>query len=173
MGSLSQRKLDMVKKVVSVYFGEDVTVNGFGAKSGVSETPYDVETFQGAQNRAGHAKQERPGADVYVGLESGLVERYGHIYEEAWAVVFWKEQEYCGYSSGLKVPDYILDKMDQLKKPHSEVMEIVEKEFVKTPSDTWGTYSGGTVSRDVSLEEALRNAMIQALTTNPDSLYLK
>lgn len=44
-------------------------------------------------------------------LESGLVERFGQIYEEAWACVISSEMnEYFGYSSGLKVPDSIIKK---------------------------------------------------------------
>ena len=38
-------------------------------------------------------------------------------------------------------------------------------------NDTWGTYSGGTISREVSLEEALRNVFIQI--TAPDTGFYK
>ena len=77
------------------------------------------------------AKNNGVVADFYVGLESGLVERYGHIYEEAWSCAITnKGKEYFGYSSGLKVPDYILKRMDELKLEHCMAMEIIEKEFV-------------------------------------------
>ena len=74
-----------------------------------------------------------------------------------------KGKEYFGYSSGLKVPDYILKRMGDLKMEHCLAMEIIEKEFGNLPNDTWGTYSGGLIIREVSLEESIRNALIQTL----------
>lgn len=167
IGSKNQRKIDVAKRVFKQYFQEqNIDVIGINADSGVSETPYDIETYQGAKNRANFAKKESS-ADYYVGLESGLVERYGHLYEEAWAVIVTaSDNEFAGYSSGLKVPDYITSRMKQEKLKHYEVMNLIEKEMGNIPNDTWGTYSGGTIARKVSLEEALRNAVIQMLPTD-------
>lgn len=172
-GSGSKRKIDIVEKVARQILENQIfEVSGYAAKSGVPETPYDKETFDGARNRAIDSRDNVSGADYYIGLESGLIERYGHIFEEAWCVVLVGNKEYYGYSSGLKVPDFILEKMEQLGKPHSEVMGLIEEEFTKTPSDTWGTYSGGLIAREVSLEEAVRNALLQLVETE-DSLYQK
>ena len=101
------------------------------------------------------------------------MERYGHIYEEAWCVIVTKDgEEFYGYSSGLKVPDFILQRMDEQNLPHSEVMVLLEEEFRLPDSETWGNYSGGMIAREVSLAEALRNALIQVVA--PDcSLYRK
>lgn len=165
LGSASGRKINITQKVFSQFFDkESIQVDGFSANSGVPETPYDQETFIGSNNRALRAKENNPGADFYVGMESGLIERYGHIYEEAWVTVINKDgKKFYGYSSGLKVPDYILKRMDELKMEHSEVMTIIEEEFGKLPNDTWGTYSGGVILREISLEESLRNALIQVV----------
>lgn len=172
-GSASKRKIDITEKVVKQLFNDTtIEVTGYASVSGVPETPYDKETFDGARNRALDAQGNVPDADCYIGLESGLIERYGHIFEEAWCVVLFDNKEYYGYSSGLKVPDFILEKMDTLGRPHSEVMHLIEQEYNKTPSDTWGTYSGAAILREVSLEEALRNALIQ-VTAPEDSLYKK
>lgn len=171
IGSGSHRKIRIVQKVVERFSPIKVDIRSYAANSGVPDTPYDKQTFDGARNRASDSKINIPNADFYIGLESGLIERYGHIFEEAWAVVISNAgKEYYGYSSGLKVPDFILDKMNALKLEHSELMTIIEEEFGKLPNDTWGTYSGGTISREVSLEEALRNAFIQ-ITASGSSLY--
>ena len=174
IGSASQRKIDVAKSVIDEFFKDAATiVEGYASISGVPETPWDKETFDGAKNRATGAGLHVPGADYYIGLESGLIERYGHIYEEAWAVVVTGDgKEFYGYSSGLKVPDYVLSKMDGLKMPHSEVMTILEKEHNKTANDTWGSYSGGMIVREVSLKEAIRNALIQAVAPE-ESFYKK
>ena len=174
IGSASERKINTAKKIFREY-GEyaDVDVQGYAAVSGVPDTPWDIETFQGAYHRAMNSKTNVLGAQYYIGLESGLVERFGHIYEEAWcAVVTAEGKEFFGYSSGLKVPDYVLHKMDELKMEHSDVMTLLEKEHDKLPNDTWGSYSGGVVLREVSLEEALRNALIQIVAPE-ESFYMK
>src|SRR3989344_6893738 len=163
IGSGSKRKIDVAEKVIREFFNKgDIVINGYAAASQMPETPYDKQTFDGAKNRATDTMSHIKDADYYIGIESGLIERYGHIYEEAWAVVISKNGKECyGYSSGLKVPDYILKTMDELKMEHSDVMTIIEKEFGSLPNDTWGTYSGGMIAREVSLGEAIRNALIQ------------
>lgn len=161
---MSKRKIEVAEKIIRQFFLDttDMSVEGYASVSGVPETPYDMQTYMGAQNRARDANVHMPGADYYIGLESGLTERYGHIYEEAWSVVLIADgKEYAGYSSGLKVPDYVLQKMNELKIEHNEVMTILEQEHGKLANDTWGNYSGGILIREVSLEEAIRNALIQ------------
>lgn len=173
IGSGNIKKIDVAEKTIRQFFvNEKIIVEGFAAASQMPDTPYDKQTFDGARNRAHDAKLHIKNADYYIGLESGLIERYGHIYEEAWAVILSKDgKEYFGYSSGLKVPDYILKRMNELKIEHSDVMTIIEKEFSKLPNDTWGTYSGGIIIREVSLEEALRNTLIQIVA--PDVSFYK
>jgi non-canonical (house-cleaning) NTP pyrophosphatase len=173
IGSTSERKIAVVEKVVLSFFpNDDIILKGFAAASGVPETPWDRETYDGARNRALHVRKEYEDADLCIGLESGLIERYGHIFEEAWSVVIDRRGvEYYGYSSGLKVPDYIFAKMNELGLPHSEVMAIIERDHGKLPNDTWGTYSGGLIARTVSLEESLRNALIQVVA--PEHSFYK
>lgn len=174
IGSASKRKIEVAEEVIRQLFNDkNIEVVGYPAVSNVPETPYDKQTFDGAKNRAMDAKVHIDGGQFYIGLESGLVERYGHIYEEAWSVAVDSDsKEYYGYSSGLKVPDFILKKMDELKMEHCDAMTIIEEEHGKLPSDTWGTYSGGMIVRKVSLEESLRNALIQIAATG-ESFYKK
>lgn len=165
IGSQSQRKIKIAEETLDQFFKiDEISVESFGAKSQMPDTPWDRQTYDGARNRALDSKLNIANGDYYIGLESGLIERYGHIYEEAWAVVITRDgKEFNGYSSGLKVPDFILKKMDSLKMEHSDVMTIIEEEYGKLPNDTWGTYSGGMILRETSLEEALRNAFIQII----------
>ena len=170
VGSTSDRKIKVVERIFKKYFDKNFSIKGHSALSGVPETPYDKQTFDGAKNRAVDCKKNHK-ADYYAGLESGLVERYGEIYEEAWACIIDKEgKEYFGYSSGLKLPKYVLQKMKDLDLEHCDAMTIIEKELGSLPNDTWGTYSGGQLIRELSLEEALRNALVQLLPQKT-SLY--
>lgn len=173
VGSASERKIKVAEKIICQMLPDERTIDveGYAAKSGVPETPYDKQTFDGARNRALDAKTHIAGADYYIGMESGGIERYGHLYEEAWSVVITKVgEEYFGYSSGLKIPDYVLHKMDELGMEHCDVMTILEEKHGKLPNDTWGNYSGGMLIREVSLEESLRNAFIQ-IVAPPESFY--
>ena len=174
LGSTSERKIIITQKILSEYFKDcEIIVEGCSAVSGVPDTPWDDQTWIGAKNRVLDARSQIIGADYYLGLESGLVERYGHIYEEAWCIIITADgKEFSGYSSGLKVPDYVLHKMDKLHMEHSEVMTILEKEHGKLPNDTWGSYSGGILLREVSLGEAIRNALIQIISPE-NSFYNK
>lgn len=174
IGSKSKRKINVAKKIIGQLFNEkSIVIEGYDAKSQVPDTPYDKQTFDGARNRALDCRSRIGDGDYCIGLESGLIERYGHMYEEAWAVVINKEgKEYYGYSGGLKVPDYILKRMDELKMEHCDVMTIIEKEFGNLPNDTWGNYSGGLIIREISLEEALRNVLIQIVASDK-SFYKK
>jgi non-canonical (house-cleaning) NTP pyrophosphatase len=177
IGSSSNRKIKVTERVIKQLFvaQKDITFENYDAKSQVPDTPWDRQTFDGARNRALDSKSNVVGGDYYIGLESGLINRYGHVYEEAWAVVIaGNGKEYYGYSSGLIVPGFILKKMAELKMEHSDVMNIIDKEYGKygeSPNDTWGAYSGGTILREVSLEEALRNIFIQILA--PESSFYK
>lgn len=174
IGSVSDRKIKTVEKVTKQLLtsSNDLNVCGHAANSGVPNTPYDEQTYTGARNRAKESQLGAGEADYYIGLESGLVKRYGHLYEEAWSCIINKAgQEFFGYSSGLKVPDYILNKMNECEMEHCDVMEKLEEEFGKLPNDTWGTYSGGLILRDISLEEAIRNAFIQAIA--PENSFYK
>jgi len=162
IGSISERKIKTAQEVIFDLFKDRrAIVEGYASFSGMPETPYGRQTFDGARNRALNSRSHII-ADFYIGLESGLIERYGDTYEEAWAAVIEKEgKEFFGYSSGLKVPDLVLDKMKKSKMEHSDVMAMIEKEYGKTPNDTWGIYSGGMITRVTSLKESLRNALIQ------------
>jgi len=161
LGSKTERKIRVVEKVLNVFF-TTYQLQTYKALSGVSETPWNKETYDGSINRAEDSKKNISAADFYIGLESGLVERYGMIFEEAWCCILSKDgKKYFGYSSGLKLPDYVTTRMKKENLAHWQLMQLIEKEFHLDTSDTWGNYSGNLISRDISLEEAIRNALIQ------------
>lgn len=174
LGSLSQMKLNICQKIIKQILGHtQFEIDLYPAKSQVPETPWDNQTPLGSKNRAIDSKDHQSESDYWIGLESGLIERFGHVFEEAWCCVVDKSnQEYYGYSSGLKVPDYITNRMKSAQLEHFQVMELLEKEHDLSDSDTWANYSGNKIARDISLEEALRNALIQVFSPT-ESLYNK
>ncbi len=162
IGTKSVTKLPVARRVIAESLGERrFTLKGHEVRSGVPKTPWNEQTYRGAVTRARACRRLEPSADFWIGLESGLVERFGHVFEEAWACVITTSGEvYYGFSSGLKVPDFILEKMETHGRPHWHVMRTLRRER-KGVKDTWGEYTGQKMQRTVSLEEALRNALIQ------------
>ena len=175
IGTKSERKVDSIKKILNEFIKKDkIEIIPFDANSNVSETPWDKETYKGSRNRALDCKANINDADYWIGIESGLAKRYGNIYEEAWCCIIGKEgKEYFGYSSGLKVPDFILKKMEEHQTPHYLIFSKLNKHHNKDiNSDTWGQYSGNMVLRQVSIDEAIRNTAIQVFTSE-NSYYNK
>ena len=61
--------------------------------------------------------------------------------------------------------------MKKFEKEHYVVMGEIDKELgFQVHDDTWGRYSKNLIARDISLSEALRNALIQFYAAE-DSLY--
>lgn len=180
IGTRNESKVRTAKYIFEHYSEDIVRVDSIDTDSTVADAPWDKDTLKGARARAQQC-HDKGSADYYVGLESGLTTREEVVFEESWAVVLDKEgREYLGYSSGLTVPKYILSIMDIRKTTHDQAMKIVDEEMrsttdtIGTKNDTWSRYSGGNLLRQTSLEEALRNAAIQALTIfDANSLYSK
>lgn len=64
------------------------TAEGIAVMSGVSDQPRnDMETYEGARNRADAASKEKPDADFYVGLEGGIEEKEDDMEAFAWIVI--------------------------------------------------------------------------------------
>ncbi|MBC7943123.1 DUF84 family protein [Candidatus Saccharibacteria bacterium] len=165
VGTQNQKKLDVVFAIFRDTLNiADITITNYNAQSNVPEAPHGQETYNGALNRAKEC-YKIGSADYYVGIESGLVERYGNMFEEAWAVIISSDgTQRLGYSSGLLLPSVVVQRMKSGEK-HNDIMSGYDKEF-NLPDDnrdTWSRYTGGAISRKVSLEEALRNALIQAV----------
>ncbi|MDB5238178.1 MAG: inositol monophosphatase [Candidatus Kaiserbacteria bacterium] len=58
------------------------------ANSGITDQPMsDDETRSGAIGRVAHARELVPEADFYVGLEGGVEEKYGDMYNFGWVAV--------------------------------------------------------------------------------------
>lgn len=164
LGSESERKIETARRVIAqVSANTDFSIAGYAVDSEVGNTPHDEETVIGAKNRALGCKKQLPEADFWVGLESGIVTRYGQTFEEAWAVILTPDgKEFSGFSSGLKVPDIVTKRMIETEQDHWQVMPQLRAEHgIENDKDTWGVYTGYILIREISLEEALRNALVQ------------
>lgn len=161
----NERKIDLAKKILSSFFS-DVEVIGCEAKSEVSDTPWGKETYDGARNRSKNSLKENVIGDFGLGLETGLVEKYGNIYEETWCCITdKKEKEFWGYSSGNVIPEDVLKRFVQNKDTDTKSLEVFNQK-----DNSWQLYSGNMELRDICLENAIRLAAKQissiAITKN-------
>lgn len=168
IGTKNQKKITIVQSVFTEVLSDaNISVSAHHADSQVPEAPHNKETYQGALNRATECASIG-GADYYVGIESGLVERYGNMFEEAWAVIIPQDgTPLVGYSSGLILPQVVSTRMKNGEK-HNEIMNYYDTLFDLPDDnrDTWSRYTGGVISREVSLAESVRNALIQTVASD-------
>lgn len=89
VASLNPVKVEAAREAFAVQFpGQRLEIEALAVASGVSEQPIsDAETRQGARNRVRKAREARPGADYWVGLEGGLEELDGLLMASAWMAV--------------------------------------------------------------------------------------
>lgn len=171
VGTKNQKKLETTQHVWEQILGTSADFVGYDAPSGVAEAPIDDDVIHGAENRA-KACHDHGDYDYSIGIESGLVHRYGDVFEEAWVVVLdANDNSYKAYSSGLMLPPAVTQDMQQ-GQLHNEVMAMHDRRL-NLPDDnrdTWSRYSGGQISRVRSFEEALRNVLVQIADVD-NSLY--
>jgi inosine/xanthosine triphosphatase len=67
---------------------------GLNVPSGVADQPMtDAETLQGAKNRARNAREAKPEADYWIGIEGGVDDSGDAMETFAWVVVLGKQSE--------------------------------------------------------------------------------
>jgi len=94
------RKIEITKTVLTEMHSQ-IEVVPCEANSEVSDTPWDDDTVIGAINRAKNALNLNPNADLGVGIETGLREKLGKIFEETWCCMVDREgNEFVGFASG-------------------------------------------------------------------------
>jgi inosine/xanthosine triphosphatase len=105
---------------LSMFPGEQFTVEGLSVPSGVSDQPFsNPETLHGALNRARSAREQRPGADYWVGIEGGVAveavdDRSGEeMWAFAWVIVLDRNRIGKGRTGTFVLPQRIAELVQQ------------------------------------------------------------
>jgi non-canonical (house-cleaning) NTP pyrophosphatase len=162
VGTKSKLKIEAVQEIASMYLIHQPTIIGYEVESGVPSTPFNEQTYQGAKNRAYYLyKQKSTNVNcLCLGLESGLVYREGYLFEECWCVIIDnKGKEYVGYSSGFKLPEDIVVRIES-GETHLTIMTEKGQELDIHEKDTWAIYSNNKLLRSISIKEAIRNTLL-------------
>lgn len=152
---------DLLKKIPKVRFR---TFSKY-IKIDISETPINELTPKGAELRAEKLKEIiNDNFSIFIGIESGLVKRYNHWFEECWTCLIYKNKKYFAYSSGLLLPSTVFKKMST--QSHVAIMSQLEKETQISSKNTWGIYTKGILQRRISFSESIRNVFTSFLIDN-------
>ena len=164
VGSTNPVKIESVKEAFSMFFKDvDVDVSGVGVESGVSDQPLgEEETRMGARNRAVKLFNEVGTGviDYGVGLEGGVVEIDGTLFECAWCVVRDKDGvEGIGGGLYFELPSAVADRLrdgGELGPVMDDLMGTVD---IKKKGGAIGVFTNGVLNR----KDAYVHLVLQAL----------
>jgi inosine/xanthosine triphosphatase len=142
IASQSPVKEEAVKRGFAMLFPDDTfAFECVKARSGISDQPMsDDETRTGALGRIAHARELSPEADYYIGLEGGVEEKYGDLYNFGWVVVESKSGKHgYGRTMSFAVPPAIrhLILNEGLELSHA-TDKLLSKSDTKTGTGTIG-----------------------------------
>lgn len=147
--------------------GIEVEVQGKKLESGVPEQPYSLdETLEGARNRQEALRRLGVAADFLVTVESGLhpvgEDVYGCV-----AVVIERpgNPAYTGLSIDLQYPQEVLD---VVPSKYADVGTWAMEAKGALEKDPYSIFSGGRRTRQDTIEDAVRNALISLLVAEEE-----
>jgi non-canonical (house-cleaning) NTP pyrophosphatase len=128
----------------------------------LSVTPLGKQTYLYSKKRAEEMFSKfKDTGNFFVGVENGLIQRFGRLYEECWCYIIDKNKNiYTSYSSGLALPSDLVNEMKQGGLHH----EILTKKHGEHSRQTWGSYTNNIIQREESIKEAFRNTFYYAIT---------
>ena len=162
LGSTNPGKLDACQRGVDAWSPNfRFTFIGVNTDSGVSEQPVGLdETLLGARNRAAGALRAVAGASIGVGLESGVLQVEGALFDVCACAIFDGTYMCVGLSSSWPLPPRVALELDRLG--YNAAFEAV----TAAPADADGAgalsqLSDGVLSRPAQMQEALNVCLLQ------------
>lgn len=142
--------------------GESIQVKGLDVVSGVSNQPMsDNETFQGAINRAHNARDAKPNADYWVGIEGGLNETDKGVECFAWIVIVSKSGQIGkGKTGSFFLPQMIIALVKQGKELGEADDIVFNRSNSKQKSGSVGILTDDIITRTSYYEQAVIFALI-------------
>lgn len=141
---------------------EQFTIEGIATASGVGDQPVGEEdTLRGAMTRAENVSRERPDADFWVGIESGIEDKDGEMRVLAWAAVRSRDGIWGKGSSGVfVVPPGVRALVLQGKELGSADDEFFGRTNSKQANGAIGLLTGDVMTRSAKIADAVIFALI-------------
>lgn len=146
---------------VRLFPGEDFTVETVSVPSGVSVQPMtDQETCQGAQNRARRAREARPDADFWAGVEGGCEIQEGELAAFAWVEVLSREREGKARTAAFRLPPEVQKLVEAGLELGDADDQVFGKSNSKQQNGAVGLLTGNVETRTSLYEQAVVLALI-------------
>jgi len=162
VGSMNQIKVEAVRTIMERIYG-NVRIIPTEVDSGVPPQPFGDDTYKGAVNRA---KAALKGNELSVGIEAGVFEMYGHLYDvQHCAVIDRKGVITVGMSSGFRYPD----KVAGLVRNGMTVGDAMAEVYGGSArgQGAIGVLSKGQLDRKSLTEQSVTAAMVPRLWDEP------
>ncbi|WP_421763951.1 inosine/xanthosine triphosphatase [Ekhidna sp.] len=144
-----------------VFPNEEISVEGVAAHSGVADQPMtNVETMQGAKNRAQHIKNEFPHANFWVGIEGGIEDTNAGMEAFAWVVILAKNQKGQSRTSTFFLPPKVRALVLQGVELGHANDQVFEDHNSKQKGGAVGSLTNGLLGRTAYYEQAVILALI-------------
>ena len=159
VGSTNPVKVGAVIDAFHQYF-PDCTVIGKKVASGIKEQPLsEEETVRGARNRARASVVD---GDYGVGLEGGVTEIEGVMFECAWCVVVDKEgREGVGGGLYFELPEKVASRIRVGGELGPIMNELTGEEKVKEKAGAIGIFTRGKLDRKTAYVQLVTSALIK------------
>lgn len=162
VGTESALKLRAVEAALSA-LGFHVKPIGCKAESNVNVQPIGKKEMEtGAINRAQHARLLHPSANLYIGIESGLVYELNRWYDSACTVVIAGNNNTPHIAFGAHFPIPVWMVM-QVVRRNSGLGTIIRELAGGGEKDPMKWLSGSTILREQLLSQAVHCALVQIL----------
>jgi len=171
VASINPVKINSTRAALKPFLGE-FEVSAVQTESGVSDQPFDEETYLGAENRVDYILHNYVLAndDYAVGIEGGIFSIYGrYVAKGIVCISNGSGLKYFGESAGFELPGRVMEKI----KSGLELGEVIDlltgEEHTKQKGGAIGYLSGGKLDRNGLYSMGILNAFIPFLN---EKLYV-
>jgi inosine/xanthosine triphosphatase len=157
VGSVNHVKVEAVRSVMERIF-ENVKITAIAADSGVSSQPFEMDTRQGAINRA---KNSLGSHDIAVGIEAGVFEMPDGLYDFQYCAILDRDGKLTiGTGMGFKYPDSIAKLVRNGYTVGDAIHQIYGNMNIGQKQGAIGLLSKGLIDRKSLTEQSVMAAMI-------------
>ncbi len=157
VGSINPVKVEAVRSVMERIYGQ-VRIFAYDVSSDVPEQPFGEQTPEGAKNRA---KAAMNGHTLSVGIEAGVFEMFGTLYDFQYCAILDGEGKYTiGTGSGFRYPDAVVELVRKGKTVGQAMKEVYGENNVGKTMGAIGILSKGLLDRKSLTEQSVLAAML-------------
>ncbi|MEC5317491.1 inosine/xanthosine triphosphatase [Brenneria populi subsp. brevivirga] len=151
-------KIEAITLAFTDVFGaNNCRIEGVDVDSGVPRQPLgSQQTRTGARNRVMMARQVRPEADFWVGVEAGIEEQMTF----AWMVIENPHRRGESRSASLILPESILQGIREGRELGDEMARLTGIQNIKHQGGAIGIFTNGKLSRASVYHQALLLALV-------------